>query len=84
MAAPYQPNGHYIQQQDTYSPDLERRPTDAHLRNTTVKNFAWQDINVTVKDTNTKQPKALLHNVSGIVNAGTYLISQLQQHNTQP
>ncbi|KFY01976.1 hypothetical protein V490_00706 [Pseudogymnoascus sp. VKM F-3557] len=70
MAAPYQPNGYYVEQEDTYSPDLERRPTDAHLRNTTVKNFAWQDINVTVKDTKTKQAKALLHNVSGIVNAG--------------
>ncbi|KFY40992.1 hypothetical protein V495_05137 [Pseudogymnoascus sp. VKM F-4514 (FW-929)] len=77
MAAPYQPNGYYVEQQDTYSPDLERRPTDAHLRNTTVKNFAWQDINVTVKDTKTKQAKALLHNVSGIVNAGTHLASHL-------
>lgn len=89
MAAPHQHNGHYVQQQDTYSPDLERRPTDAHLRNTTVKNFAWQDITVTVKDTKTKQPKALLQGVSGIVNAGMYLISPpthththiTQQHN---
>lgn len=75
MAAPHQQNGHYVQQQDTYSPDLERRPTDAHLRNTTVKNFAWQDITVTVKDNKTKEPKALLQGVSGIVNAGMYSIS---------
>ncbi|KFY34223.1 hypothetical protein V494_06956 [Pseudogymnoascus sp. VKM F-4513 (FW-928)] len=72
MAAPYQPNGHDIRQEDTYSPDLERRLTDAHLKNTTVKNFAWQDITVTVKDTKTKEPKALLQGVSGIVKAGMY------------
>ena len=71
MAASQQPNGHDVQQYNTHSPDLERRPTDAHLRNTTVNSFAWENITVTVKDTKTKQPKDLLQGVNGIVEAGT-------------
>lgn len=65
-------NGHSVQSsQDVFNVDLEKRATDAHLQNTTVKNFAWQNITVTVKDHKTKQPKALLRGVNGIVKAGT-------------
>lgn len=58
--------------QGTFRVDVEKRAVDdVHLKNTTVKNFVWQDITVTVKDHKTKQPKALLQDVSGIVKAGT-------------
>ncbi|KAL5344855.1 hypothetical protein ACLOAV_010252 [Pseudogymnoascus australis] len=62
---------HNIQSsQDRFGVDVEKRGADVHLRNTTVKNFAWQNITVTVKDHKTKQPKDLLHGVNGIVRAG--------------
>ncbi|KAI9650563.1 hypothetical protein NHQ30_000581 [Ciborinia camelliae] len=43
---------------------------DTHLKNTTVQNFIWKDVTVTVKDNETKQPKAILDDVSGVVAAG--------------
>lgn len=53
------------------TPDIERQAlSKSLLGNTTVQNFAWRDVTVTVKDRVTKQPKAILENVSGIVNAG--------------
>jgi hypothetical protein len=58
------------QLQDAFISDIEKTDVDAHLQNTTIKNFGWQDVTVTVKDHKTKQPKALLHGVSGIVQAG--------------
>lgn len=67
---------HNIQSsQDRFGVDVEKRGADVHLRNTTVKNFAWQNITVTVKDHKTKQPKDLLHGVNGIVRAGMLTIT---------
>jgi hypothetical protein len=43
-----------------------------HFRNTTVHNISWEGITVTVKDRETKQPKTLVHNVNGMVEAGPY------------
>lgn len=46
----------------------------AHLlRNTTVHNISWSGITVTVTDRETKQPKTLLDNVQGYVEAGEVL-----------
>jgi hypothetical protein len=56
---------------DTFIVDIEQRIADIYLQNTTVNNFSWKSITVNVKDHKTKQPKALLHDVSGIVKAGT-------------
>jgi hypothetical protein len=57
---------------ETFSVDIERKAVgEAHLRNTTVHNFSWKGITVTVKDRDTKQPKAILDNIDGIVKAGT-------------
>jgi hypothetical protein len=54
-----------------YPTDVEHAAVDdTHLRNTTVRNFIWQDVTVTVKDNETKCPKAILDRVSGIVEAG--------------
>lgn len=54
--------------------DLEAR-NDAHLMNNDVNSFAWQGITVTVKDRETKQMKAILHNIDGIVEAGKTSLS---------
>ena len=43
----------------------------AHLSNTTIKSFAWNYVNVTVRDRHTKQPKQILSGVNGCVKAGT-------------
>lgn len=57
--------------QQSQDVDVEKRAADnVHMQNTTIKNFVWQNITVTVKDHKTKQPKALLHDVNGIVKAG--------------
>lgn len=42
----------------------------AHLTNTTVHSFSWEDVTVTVKDRKTKQPIEILSGVSGVVEAG--------------
>lgn len=65
------------------STDVERGPTsaanvdiekqavaEAHLKNTTVQNVSWRGVTVTVKDRVTKQPKTIVENVEGIVEAG--------------
>jgi len=71
-------------QQDTYSFDIEQKALDGtHLLNTTVQNFIWQNITVTVKDNKTKLPKAILDNVSGIVEAGQLAFNHLHVCRTQ-
>ncbi|KAK2050685.1 ABC transporter [Colletotrichum somersetense] len=50
--------------------DAEMGAVDAHLLNTTVHNISWNGIEVTVKDRETKQPKSIVHQVDGIVEAG--------------
>lgn len=50
---------------------VERQATaKARLENTSIFNFGWQNVTVTVKDRATKQPKAILEKVDGFVNAG--------------
>lgn len=44
---------------------------EAHLRNTTVRSISWRGVSVTVKDRETKQPKEIVDNVEGYVEAGT-------------
>ena len=57
---------------DSFSVDIEQKAVDeAHLQNTTVHNFTWQGVTVTVKDRKTKNPKVILDNINGIVSAGT-------------
>ncbi|KAK0722966.1 P-loop containing nucleoside triphosphate hydrolase protein [Lasiosphaeria miniovina] len=56
---------------DTGPVDIERRAVaEAHLQNTTVRNISWRGVTVTVKDRETKLPKAIVENVEGIVEAG--------------
>lgn len=43
---------------------------DAHLFNSTVKSLTWSGITVKVKDRETKKPRTIVENASGIVNAG--------------
>ncbi|KAI8662548.1 ABC transporter domain-containing protein [Fusarium sp. Ph1] len=51
--------------------DLEERPVaEKHLFNTTVKHLTWRGVTVTVKDRETKEPKAIVDNVEGVVEAG--------------
>lgn len=57
--------------QDAFNTDIEQSAVeDSQLMNDTVKNFLWKDVTVTVKDHKTKQPKAILQGVDGIVEAG--------------
>ena len=49
--------------------DLEGGTSEA-LFNSAVKDFSWRGVTVTVKDRNTKEPKRLLENVSGNIQAG--------------
>lgn len=56
---------------DTFTVDVEQKAIDeSSLRNDTVRNFSWQGVSVTVKDRGTKEPKAILDNVEGYVEAG--------------
>ncbi|KAL1875208.1 hypothetical protein Daus18300_003279 [Diaporthe australafricana] len=43
------------------------------LRNTTVHNISWSGVTVTVTDRETKQPKTLVDNIQGYVEAGELL-----------
>lgn len=56
---------------DAFTSDSELGFThNVHLRNNTVKTFIWKDVSVIVEDRVTKQPKAILDQVDGIVLAG--------------
>jgi hypothetical protein len=50
--------------------DVEKTGDYAHLTNSSVQNFTWENVTVTVKDRNTGAAKAILNNCSGIVKAG--------------
>lgn len=53
--------------------DPEQAPVaEKHLLNTTVKTLTWRGVTVNVKDRDTKQPKSIVDNVEGIVEAGEY------------
>lgn len=54
------------------APDLEKA-ISAHLDNDVVRDFAWRNFNVTVKDRTTKQPLSIISNANGIVRAGEML-----------
>ncbi|RDL37213.1 p-loop containing nucleoside triphosphate hydrolase protein [Venustampulla echinocandica] len=57
--------------QDAFSVDIESKAvTDTHLMNYTVQNFVWSGVTVTVNDNKTGQPKAILDNIDGLVEAG--------------
>jgi hypothetical protein len=47
----------------------------APLTNSTVQSYAWENISVTVKDRETKQPKTIVSKINGIVKAGKYLLA---------
>jgi len=59
---------------ETGSIDIEEQAiAEAHLKNTTVRAISWRGVTVTVKDRESKQPKTIVDNVHGIVEAGIYL-----------
>jgi hypothetical protein len=51
--------------------------SEAHLMNTTIRNFTWHDVTVTVKDRQTKTPKNIVENAFGVVEAGAYCSNAL-------
>lgn len=64
-------NVYKILPQDRFNVDIEQKILDdAHLLNNTIRHYSWQGVSVVVKDRKTKQPKAILQNVDGIVEAG--------------
>lgn len=51
--------------------DVEKTAGDyAHLTNTSISTFSWEDVSVTVKDRQSRKPKTILSNVSGTLKAG--------------
>ena len=50
---------------------------NAQLMNSDVRTFVWRNSKVTVKDRQTKLPKAILDGVDGVVEAGMTLILSL-------
>jgi len=71
---------HYLIPENT-NIDIEKRAGDNnHLQNTTVHEFVWQDITVTVKDHKTKQSRTLLEGVNGIVKAGNNFCSEMKKN----
>lgn len=58
----------------TANVDIEKQAVaEAHLKNTTIHNVSWRGVTVTVKDRVTKQSRAIVDNVEGIVEAGKLL-----------
>lgn len=57
--------------QDAFNVDIEQKVVDdCHLANDTVRNYVWRGVTVVVKDHDTKQPKAILQDIAGVVEAG--------------
>ncbi|KAJ5777572.1 hypothetical protein N7520_000818 [Penicillium odoratum] len=54
----------------TGSPDLENDAGRHFLVNGSVSRFSWSGLNVTVKDRQTKEPRDLIHDISGDVRRG--------------
>jgi hypothetical protein len=50
--------------------DLEQLPIEKRLLNAPVKTLSWSGLTVTVKEGKTGQPKTLVDNVEGIMQAG--------------
>lgn len=75
MAVESTPSESVKEHYDAVNLDIEQHAVaEAHLKNTTIKNISWRGITVTVKDRETKLPKAIVDNVEGIVEAGTFLL----------
>ncbi|KAG5288784.1 ABC transporter [Histoplasma capsulatum G186AR] len=58
------------------SADLEAASSEQHafLMNETVHSFSWKGVSVTVKDRETKKPKAILENSNGHANPGEVVV----------
>ncbi|TLD12721.1 uncharacterized protein PgNI_04482 [Pyricularia grisea] len=78
---PTQPSDHRSDFHSQHASDLGKDGADvesssasgAHLLNTTVKSISWANVAVKVTDRDSKQPRLILDNVEGIVNAGELL-----------
>lgn len=53
--------------------DLERNEARHFLMNGSVSQFSWSGLNVTVKDRRTKEPRDLIHDISGDVQQGMWI-----------
>jgi hypothetical protein len=45
---------------------------NAQLMNSDIRTFLWRNVKATVKDRQNRQPKVILENVDGLVEAGMY------------
>lgn len=63
--------------------DIEKG-REAHLANRTVSSYSWSNVTVTVKNRQTKSPKQILSNASGLVNAGELLALMGPRYNLSP
>jgi hypothetical protein len=68
-----EPNIAQTSKTSSFTHDVEKHADYAHLSNDVVKSFAWENDTVTVKDRETRSPKAILDNTSGAVHAGEML-----------
>ncbi|KAF1999243.1 ATP-binding cassette transporter-like protein [Amniculicola lignicola CBS 123094] len=53
--------------------DVEKAGDHAHLTNSSIHSFSWENVTVTVKDRQSKQPIDILSNVTGTIKAGEML-----------
>ena len=56
----------------------QQADAEAHLLNYTVRSVTWSGVTVTVKDRETKQPKTIVDNVEGFVEAGMPLLAPVR------
>ena len=55
---------------DSFEPDVESGKAIENLFNASIRRFTWDNVNFTVTDRTSKEPKKLLDSVSGGVKAG--------------
>ncbi len=69
MVAPSNPDQEV--KNDLVSDIEDKAVAEGYLANTSVASISWENITVNVKDRETKLPKSLVKDVSGLVRAGT-------------
>ena len=69
MVAPSNPDQEV--KNDLVSDIEDKAVAEGYLTNTSVSSISWENITVNVKDRETKLPKSLVEDVSGLVRAGT-------------
>jgi hypothetical protein len=57
-------------QNSSLNHDLEKKGDYAHLHNSLVRSFAWENVSVLVSDRTSKKSRAILERSNGLIRAG--------------